>query len=69
MTELSEFEIELLKNELTGYITRMNDWCLAMTDIYVHNQHVLTTDNMLQAVARFDAIERAVFENSNQSDQ
>ena len=64
MTELSEFETELLKNELTGYITRMNDWCMAMTDIYVHNQHMLTTDNMQQAITRFASIEQTVFDSS-----
>lgn len=69
MTPVSEFEEELIKSELTGYITRLSEWLVAMEDIYVTNQPMLSIDNMRQACKRFDQIERVVFEGSEQTDQ
>ena len=64
MNQLSEFEIELLKNELAGVVTRISEWGMAMQDIYVDNQQMLSVDDMQQALHRLNQIERAMYDDS-----
>ena len=63
-----DFELELIKSEVSGYVSRMKDWLLAMEDIFITNAHTLTKEQLRRGCITLGKVEGSAFGEKNATD-
>ena len=63
-----DFELDVIKSEVTGHVRRMKDWLLAMEDIFVTNVDTLTKEQLRRGCTTLIKVEEIAFGKPDATD-